>query len=187
MKPREVIAMCREKEVKAVDLRFVDFLGTWQHFTIPVAKLEEEVFEDGIGFDGSSIRGWQAINESDMLLVPVPDTAFVDPFTTVPTLAVICMVQDPITREDYSRDPRFIARKAAIYLEGTGIADSCFIGPEAEFFVFDAAHFDYGALSLRIPICKRCAIIALLSNPEDFSRVFLFSANTVCNVANTAR
>ena len=145
MKPREVIAMCREKEVKAVDLRFVDFLGTWQHFTIPVAKLEEEVFEDGIGFDGSSIRGWQAINESDMLLVPVPDTAFVDPFTTVPTLAVICMVQDPITREDYSRDPRFIARKAAIYLEGTGIADTCFIGPEAEFFVFDAAHFDQTA------------------------------------------
>ena len=145
MKPREVIAMCREKEVKAVDLRFVDFLGTWQHFTIPVAKLEEEVFEDGIGFDGSSIRGWQAINESDMLLVPVPDTAFVDPFTTVPTLAVICMVQDPITREDYSRDPRFIARKAAIYLEGTGIADTCFIGAEAEFFVFDAAHFDQNA------------------------------------------
>ena len=142
MKPREVIAMCREKEVKAVDLRFVDFLGTWQHFTIPVSKLEEEVFENGVGFDGSSIRGWQAINESDMLLVPVPDTAFVDPFTTVPTLAVICMVQDPITREDYSRDPRFIARKAAIYLEGTGIADTCFIGPEAEFFVFDTAQFD---------------------------------------------
>ncbi|NBP87860.1 MAG: glutamine synthetase [Planctomycetia bacterium] len=145
MKPREVIAMCREKEVKAVDLRFVDFLGTWQHFTIPVAKLEEEVFEDGIGFDGSSIRGWQAINESDMLLVPVPDTAFVDPFTSVPTLAVICMVQDPITREDYSRDPRYVARKAATYLEGTGIADTCFIGPEAEFFVFDAARFDQTA------------------------------------------
>jgi glutamine synthetase len=145
MKPREVIAMCREKEVKAVDLRFVDFLGTWQHFTIPVAKLEEEVFEDGIGFDGSSIRGWQAINESDMLLVPVPDTAFVDPFTNVPTLAVICMVQDPITREDYSRDPRYVARKAATYLEGTGIADTCFIGPEAEFFVFDAARFDQTA------------------------------------------
>ena len=145
MKPREVIAMCREKEVKAVDLRFVDFLGSWQHITIPVAKLEEEVFEDGVGFDGSSIRGWQTVNESDMLLVPVPDTAFVDPFTSIPTLAVICMVQDPITREDYSRDPRHVARKAATYLVGTGIADTCFIGPEAEFFVFDDVRFDQNA------------------------------------------
>ena len=145
MKPREVIAMCREKEVKAVDLRFVDFLGSWQHITIPVAKLEEEVFEDGVGFDGSSIRGWQTVNESDMLLVPVPDTAFVDPFTSIPTLAVICMVQDPITREDYSRDPRHVARKAATYLVGTGIADTCFIGPEAEFFVFDSVRFDQNA------------------------------------------
>ncbi len=145
MKPREVIAMCREKEVKAVDLRFVDFLGAWQHFTIPVAKLEETVFEDGLGFDASSIRGWQAINESDMLIVPVPDTAFVDPFTAVPTLAMIGMVQDPITREDYSRDPRNVARKATQYLLGTGIADTCFIGPEAEFFVFDDVRFDQNA------------------------------------------
>ena len=88
MKPREVLAMCREKEVKAVDLRFTDFLGAWQHFTIPVGKLEEDTFEDGLGFDGSSIRGWQAINESDMLLVPVPDTAVVDPFATIPTLVM---------------------------------------------------------------------------------------------------
>ncbi len=145
MKPREVLAMCREKEVKAVDLRFVDFLGAWQHFTIPVAKLEETVFEDGLGFDASSIRGWQAINESDMLIVPVPDTAFVDPFTAVPTLAMIGMVQDPITREDYSRDPRNVARKATQYLLGTGIADTCFIGPEAEFFVFDDVRFDQNA------------------------------------------
>jgi glutamine synthetase len=145
MKPREVLAMCREKEVKAVDLRFVDFLGAWQHFTIPVGKLEEDVFEDGLGFDGSSIRGWQAINESDMLLVPVPDTAFVDPFTAVPTLVMVCNVQDPITREDYSRDPRHIARKAANYLKSTRIADTCFIGPEAEFFVFDDVRFDQNA------------------------------------------
>ncbi|NDC62840.1 MAG: type I glutamate--ammonia ligase [Planctomycetia bacterium] len=145
MKPREVLAMCREKEVKAVDLRFVDFLGAWQHFTIPVGKLEEDVFEDGLGFDGSSIRGWQAINESDMLLVPVPDTAVVDPFAQIPTLSLICNVQDPITREDYSRDPRNIARKAVNYLKGTGIADTCFIGPEAEFFVFDDVRFDQNA------------------------------------------
>ncbi len=142
MKPREVLAMCREKEVKAVDLRFSDFLGTWQHFTIPVAKLEEEVFEDGFGFDGSSIRGWQSINESDMLLVPQPDTAFVDPFTAMPTLVMIGNVQDPITREDYSRDPRNVARKAVNYLRSTRIADTCFIGPEAEFFVFDDVRFD---------------------------------------------
>jgi glutamine synthetase len=145
MKPREVLALCREKEVKAVDLRFTDFLGAWQHFTIPVGKLEEDTFEDGLGFDGSSIRGWQAINESDMLLVPVPDTAFVDPFAEIPTLVMIGMVQDPITREDYSRDPRNIARKAVNYLKSTGIADTCFIGPEAEFFVFDDVRFDQNA------------------------------------------
>ena len=145
MKPREVLAMCREKEVKAVDLRFTDFLGAWQHFTIPVGKLEEDTFEDGLGFDGSSIRGWQAINESDMLLVPVPDTAVVDPFATIPTLLIICNIQDPITREDYSRDPRNVARKAVNYLKGTGIADTCFIGPEAEFFVFDDVRFDQNA------------------------------------------
>jgi glutamine synthetase len=145
MKPREVLALCREKEVKAVDLRFADFLGLWQHLTIPVGKLEEDVFEDGLGFDGSSIRGWQAINESDMLLVPVPESAVLDPFTALPTLALICSVQDPITREDYSRDPRHVARKAATYLRGTGIADTCFIGPEAEFFVFDDVRFDQNA------------------------------------------
>jgi glutamine synthetase len=145
MKPREVLAMCREKEVKAVDLRFADFLGAWQHFTIPVGKLEEDTFEDGLGFDGSSIRGWQAINESDMLLVPVPDSAFVDPFAQIPTLVMVCNVQDPITREDYSRDPRNVARKAVNYLKSTGIADTCFIGPEAEFFVFDDVRFDQNA------------------------------------------
>jgi len=145
MKPREVLALCREKEVKAVDLRFTDFLGAWQHLTVPVGKLEEDTFDDGIGFDGSSIRGWQAINESDMLLVPVPDTAVVDPFATIPTLVLICNVQDPITREDYSRDPRNVARKAVNYLKGTGIADTCFIGPEAEFFVFDDVRFDQNA------------------------------------------
>ena len=145
MKPREVLALCREKEVKAVDLRFTDFLGAWQHFTIPVGKLEEDTFDDGLGFDGSSIRGWQAINESDMLLVPVPDSAFVDPFAQIPTLVMVCNVQDPLTREDYSRDPRNVARKAANYLKGTGIADTCFIGPEAEFFVFDDVRFDQNA------------------------------------------
>ena len=142
MSPQDVLALCRERGIKAVDLRFMDFPGLWQHFTIPVGKLEEEVFEDGLGFDGSSIRGWQAINESDMLLVPQPATAFIDPFTELPTLCMICNIQDPITREDYSRDPRNVARKAANYLKSTGIADSCYIGPEAEFFIFDEIIFD---------------------------------------------
>ena len=103
MTPKEVLAMCREKDVRAVDFRFMDFPGLWQHFTIPVGKLDEDVFEDGLGFDGSSIRGWQGIHESDMLVVPQPETAFLDPFTEIPTLGMICNIQDPITREDYTR------------------------------------------------------------------------------------
>ena len=137
MTPKEVLALCREKDVRAVDLRFMDFPGLWQHFTIPVDKLDEDVFEDGVGFDGSSIRGWQAINESDMLVVPQPETAVLDPFCKLPTLSMICNIQDPITREDYSRDPRNVARKAVNYLKSTGIGDTCYIGPEAEFFIFD--------------------------------------------------
>ncbi len=140
--PQEVLAKCREHDIKAVDFRFMDFPGLWQHFTIPIDKLDEGVFEDGLGFDGSSIRGWQAINESDMLLAPQPETAFVDPFTQLPTLAMICNVQDPITREDYTRDPRNVARKAVNYLKSTGVADTCYIGPEAEFFIFDDIRFD---------------------------------------------
>jgi glutamine synthetase len=145
MTPREVLALCREKDVKAVDLRFMDLLGAWQHFTIPVGRFDEDIFEDGLGFDGSSLRGWQAINESDMLAVPQPDTAFIDPFAQLPTLALICNVQDPITREDYSRDPRNVARKAVSYLQSTGLADVAHFGPEAEFFVFDDVRFDQNA------------------------------------------
>ncbi|TWT47429.1 type I glutamate--ammonia ligase [Botrimarina hoheduenensis] len=142
MTPQEVLATIREKDIKAVDFRFMDFPGVWQHFTIPAGKLDEDVFEDGLGFDGSSIRGWQAINESDMLLMPQPETAFIDPFTELPTLCMICNVQDPITREDYSRDPRNVARKSVNYLKSTGIADTVVIGPEAEFFIFDDVRFD---------------------------------------------
>ena len=142
MTPKEVMAMCRQKDVKAVDLRFTDLLGQSQHFTIPVGKLNEDVFEDGLGFDGSSIRGWKAINESDMLAVPQPETAYVDPFTTLPTLNITCNIQDPVTGDDYVRDPRTIARKAATYLESTGIADKAYFGPEAEFFIFDNVRFE---------------------------------------------
>ncbi len=140
--PQDVLAMCRDRGVKAVDMRFMDFPGLWQHFTIPVTKLDEDVFDDGLGFDGSSIRGWQAINESDMLVVPQPETAVIDPFAEIPTLSMICNIQDPITREDYSRDPRNVARKSVNYMKSTGVADTCFIGPEAEFFIFDDIRFD---------------------------------------------
>ena len=142
MKPKEVLALIREKDVKAVDLRFMDFPGLWQHFTIPADTLDEGVFEEGLGFDGSSIRGWQAINESDMLVLPQAETAFIDPFTRVPTVTMICNIQDPLTREDYTRDPRNIARKAVNYMKSTGIADVAYFGPELEFFVFDDIRYD---------------------------------------------
>lgn len=142
MTPQEVIAMCREKDVRSVDIRFTDFPGTWQHFTIPVEKLDLGVFEDGLGFDGSSVRGWQTVNESDMLVVPQPATAILDPFLDPPTLILAGTIHDPITGEDYSRDPRNVARKAANYLRGTGIADTAYFGAEAEFFVFDDVRFD---------------------------------------------
>lgn len=139
--PREVLALCREREIRAVDLRFMDFPGTQKHFTIPVTALTEKSFEDGFGFDGSSIRGWQAINESDMLVVPDSGTAIVDPFMSQ-TLVMTCNIQDPITREDYAKDPRNVARKADNYLRSTGLADTAQFGPEAEFFVFDDVRFD---------------------------------------------
>ena len=143
--PKDFFELAKKVGAECVDLKFVDMLGTWQHCSYPLDTWDEKTFTEGVGFDGSSIRGWQAINESDMLLVPVPDTAVVDPFAQIPTLVMICMVQDPITREDYSRDPRNIARKAVNYLKSTGIADTCFIGPEAEFFVFDDVRFDQNA------------------------------------------
>ena len=145
--PKEVLALCREKNVKSVDMRFMDFPGLWQHFTIPVDKLDEDVFEDGLGFDGSSIRGWQAINESDMLIVPQPETATLDPFCVIPTLAMICNIQDPITREDYTRDPRNVARKSVNYLKSTGIGDTCYMGPECEFFIFDDVRYEQNTQS----------------------------------------
>jgi glutamine synthetase len=140
--PREVLAFLRERDVKAVDLRFMDFPGLWKHFTIPAEQLDESSFEDGIGFDGASLRGWQAINESDMIVVPQPETPFLDPFRNETTLVMICNIQDPLTREDYSRDPRNVARKAVNYMKQTGIADAAFFGPSVDFFVFDDVKFD---------------------------------------------
>ena len=142
MTPKEVIALCRSENVKAVDLRFVDFTGQWGHTTIPATAFTESIFETGLGFDGSSVRGWQQVDESDMLLMPQPDTSFVDPFSKLASLNIICNVVDPITHENYSRDPRFVARKASAYLTSTGIADTALFGPEAEFFIFDDIRFD---------------------------------------------
>ncbi|GAB6888477.1 type I glutamate--ammonia ligase [Desulfothermus okinawensis JCM 13304] len=142
MNPKEVLAFAKENNVKMVDIRFVDFPGVWQHFTVPMEELDEGAFENGFGFDGSSIRGWRSINESDMLVIPDPDTAVIDPFFEVPTLALIGNIVDPITREKYSRDPRYIAQKAEEYLKFTGIGDTAYFGPEAEFFIFDDIRFD---------------------------------------------
>lgn len=142
MTPKEVLAFAREQGAKMVDFKFLDFLGTWQHFTNPIEELGESDFEDGYGFDGSSIRGWQPINASDMLVIPDPDTARMDPFMAVPTLSLICNVVDPLTKERYTRDPRYIAQKAEEYLKFTGIGDAAWFGPEAEFFIFDEIRYD---------------------------------------------
>ena len=123
-------------------MKFMDFPGLWQHFSVPVDELTEAIFEEGLGFDGSSIRGWQAIHASDMLVVPDAETAVMDPFTKYPTLSLICNIVDPITKERYSRDPRHIAQKAEAYLKSTGIGDTCYMGPEPEFFIFDDVRFD---------------------------------------------
>ena len=142
MNPKEVMEFCKEKNVRMVDLKFMDFPGLWQHFSVPISQLSEDAFEDGYGFDSSSIRGWQPINASDMLVIPDPDTAMLDPFTKVPTLSMICNIVDPMTKEKYSRDPRNIAQKAEAYLKSTGLADTVYFGPEAEFFIFDDVRFD---------------------------------------------
>jgi len=135
------------KDNKAVmaDFRFVDWPGMWQHCTFPISEITEDVFENGLGFDGSSIRGWKSIHESDMLMVPDPSTAFMDPFFEHPTLVLICDVQDPITREPYDRDPRYIAKKAEAHLKASGVGDTAFIGPELEFFLFNSARFSSGS------------------------------------------
>jgi glutamine synthetase len=141
MTAAELLQRIKDEEIRLIDIRFCDLLGTWQHATIPSHQFTEDFMEEGLGFDGSSIRGWAAINNSDMILVPDPSTAFVDPFMDVPTMAVICNVLDPISKERYSRDPRNIALKGVNYLKSTGIADTAYFGPEAEFFIFDNVQY----------------------------------------------
>src|SRR5574340_268379 len=124
MTPKDVLKLAQENKAVMANFKFLDYPGIWQHFAVPIAELKEEVFEEGLGFDGSSIRGWQAINTSDMLIIPDPGTAFIDPFMEYPTISLICNVVDPITKEFYTRDPRYIAQKAEAYLKSTGIGDT---------------------------------------------------------------
>jgi glutamine synthetase len=140
--PKDVMSIIKDQKVEFVDLKFIDFPGVWQHFTVPISEVSEASFEEGFGFDGSSIRGWQPINLSDMLVIPDPETAVIDPFMQHKTLSLIVDIHDPITKDSYTRDPRNIAKKAEKYLKTTGLADTIYFGPEAEFFIFDDVRFD---------------------------------------------
>src|SRR5438046_9837101 len=128
--PKSVLEMARKQGAKMFDIKFVDTFGTWQHFSVPISELNEESFAEGLGFDGSSIRGWKSIEASDMLAMPDPATAFIDPFMAVPTLSLTCTIAEPGTRDPHSRDPRGIAQRAEQYLTSTGIAESAVFGPE---------------------------------------------------------
>ncbi|HEX9611583.1 MAG TPA: glutamine synthetase beta-grasp domain-containing protein, partial [Gemmatimonadales bacterium] len=143
--PADVIRRAKEAGVQIVDVKFTDLPGTWQHFSLPLKELTEDVFAEGLGFDGSSIRGFQAINESDMLLLPDPASAFVDPCLQVPTLSLTCDILDPVTGEPYTRDPRYVARKAEAFLRKSGVATTAYYGPEAEFYIFNSVRFDQNA------------------------------------------
>jgi len=174
MNAKEVLEYAKKNGVELVDLRFTDWPGQWQHCTYPISEIDEDTFEDGLGFDGSSIRGWQAINESDMLMVPAAETGFIDPFMKHSTLVLICNIEDPITREPYTRDPRWIARKAENHLKGLAFGDTAYFGPEAEFFLFQRAEdgspttvtHDRGAYFDLTPVdkgedCRRSIVNAL--------------------------
>ena len=142
--PEDVLRTVKDHKIEMIDLRFTDLPGLWQHFSVPPGALELDSFEEGVGFDGSSIRGFQEIQESDMLVIPDPTTAFLDPFTEAPTLVLICNIRDPVTGQSYNRDVRYIAQKAETYLKHTGIGDTAYFGPELEHFVFNDVRYDQG-------------------------------------------
>ena len=142
--PDDVLKVIKDQTIEMIDVRFTDVPGLWQHFSVPPGALGSDSFVEGIGFDGSSIRGFQEIQESDMLIIPDPGTAFRDPFTEAPTLVMIGTIRDPVGGQPYSRDPRHIAQKAEAYLKSTGIGDTAYIGPELEFFVFNEVRYDQG-------------------------------------------
>ena len=143
--PSELLKEIKDLDVKMVDMRFTDMPGTTHHFTIPIKFLDEDIFEDGLGFDGSSVRGFQAIENSDMIVLPDVTTAYIDPFFSEKTIVFYCDIKDPITKESYTRDPRNIAKKAEGYLKTSGIGDTAFFGPEAEFFIFNDVKYDSGS------------------------------------------
>lgn len=147
MTPEAILELIKEKNIEFVDVKFNDLPGLWQHFSVPANQLDLDTFKEGLGFDGSSIRGFQAIQESDMILYPDPDSAFIDPACQAPTLSMICDIWDPIARVPYTRDPRYVAKKAEKYLKTTGIADTSYWGPEMEFFIFDDVRFGQGVNS----------------------------------------
>jgi glutamine synthetase len=147
MNPKEVLHFAKENAARQVDVRFTDIPGLQHHISYPITELNEDAFENGFGIDGSSIRGWAAINESDMLLIPDPTTAFMDPFYETPTLVMLGDVKDPITKQNYGRDPRWIARRAELFLGSSGVGDTAYFGAEAEFFIFDNVRFDQNAHS----------------------------------------
>src|ERR1700759_1057343 len=142
MNPQELLEFAKKNDARQIDLRFTDLPGLSQHISYPINMLEESSFEDGFGIDGSSIRGWAAINESDMLIIPDPSTIFIDPFAETRTVVMLGDIVDPITRQHYDRDPRWIAKKAELYLKNSGVADVAYFGAEAEFFIFDNIRFD---------------------------------------------
>jgi len=142
MTPKEFFEFAKKNNAEMIDLKFCDLLGTWQHCSYPIDVLDDDTFVDGLGFDGSSIRGWQGIHQSDMLAVPDPNTACLDPFYARPTVSVLADIVDPITKEKYTRDPRHVAKKSEAFLKETGLADTCFIGPEPEFFIFDEVRYE---------------------------------------------
>jgi len=142
--PGEALEWARGTRAAMVDLKFTDLFGQWQHMTLPIRAFDESAFDEGLGFDGSSIRGWQGIAESDMLLMPQAETAILDPIAEAPTLSLVCEIVDPLTREPYGKDPRQVARRAEAYLRSTGIADTAYFGPECEFFVFDEVSYELG-------------------------------------------
>jgi glutamine synthetase len=147
MKPADVTKLIEESSAHFIDFKFIDLPGRWQHFTIPVSEYSEDLFEEGLGFDGSSVAGWKTIDSSDMLVMPDPSSARIDPFIEVPTVSLLCTVVDPMTLQGYNRDPRGVAQRDEALLKSTGLADTCFIGPEAEFFIFDSVQFHQDANS----------------------------------------
>ena len=146
--PQDVIDLANRAGVKVVDVRFCDLLGTWHHFSMPVSDLSPEIFSIGMGFDGSSIRGFQSIDSSDLMLLPDPGSAIVDTMLEIPTLSLICDIHDPVEGIPYGKDPRGVARRAEAYLKSTGIADTSYWGPEAEFFIFNSVRYDLSLIHI---------------------------------------